>query len=440
MSGGNGPASIRVRMYNAGFGDAFLLFIPVSDANRPTRKVLIDCGTHTPIPGLPSMDTIVKRIIADASVGEANGAARIDIVVATHRHLDHVCGFEHPDWATVSVGEVWMPWTENPKEPEARRVWGVQSAAIAGLIRALERRTRLAGAAGREARAFLAMMKSNLPNAAAMKTLYDGFAGSPKRVYLPAKPKSNETADEAGARLSFDVPLLGNVVAHVLGPTWDKKIFSMSVRKSEEYLRAAGAAVDAHDAASAGAPPPFRARWSLGAGAFGRKYPDLAFPREARARLAHFDEVSDLEAAADVHRAVNNSSLMLLFEVNRTARLLFPGDSEWRTWRNVLKDQTWQPLLRGLTFYKVGHHGSRNANPKTFVEQYLGKDVPDPWVMIPTHRLDDQPTWDIPREPLVKALRKRTTRLARADRLGSAPTPAFRPHGDLYVDAIIPIA
>ena len=36
-------ASVAVRMYNVGFGDCFLLTIPMADG---VRRILIDCGTH----------------------------------------------------------------------------------------------------------------------------------------------------------------------------------------------------------------------------------------------------------------------------------------------------------------------------------------------------------------------------------------------------------
>ena len=35
--------SVTIRMYNAGFGDCFLITIPAPD--RP-RRILVDCGKH----------------------------------------------------------------------------------------------------------------------------------------------------------------------------------------------------------------------------------------------------------------------------------------------------------------------------------------------------------------------------------------------------------
>jgi glyoxylase-like metal-dependent hydrolase (beta-lactamase superfamily II) len=97
--------AISIRMYNVGFGDSFLLRFPGTDRER---KVLIDCGVHASGPGPHPMSEVVDQIIQDVSDG---GKPAIDLVIATHRHRDHVLGFESAKWQDVEVGEVWMPWT-----------------------------------------------------------------------------------------------------------------------------------------------------------------------------------------------------------------------------------------------------------------------------------------------------------------------------------------
>jgi hypothetical protein len=66
--------------------------------------------------------------------------------------------------------------------------------------------------------------------------------------------------------------------------------------------------------------------------------------------------------------AMNNTSLILLFEVNGK-KLLFPGDAQIENWNYALKDapeaRANQKLLAGTDFYKVGHHGSLNATPQS---------------------------------------------------------------------------
>src|SRR5690348_16633130 len=113
---------ITIRMYNVGFGDCFLLAFPAPD--RP-RKVLIDCGVHFAgvNPNAP-IRIIVEQLVKDVT---EDGTPYIDLVIATHRHQDHVEGFSHPLWQTVEVGEVWMPWTENYQDSQARKILESQS-------------------------------------------------------------------------------------------------------------------------------------------------------------------------------------------------------------------------------------------------------------------------------------------------------------------------
>lgn len=66
--------------------------------------------------------------------------ARIDVVVGTHRHSDHVSGFEQKIWSKVQVSEVWLPWTENPNGARARRFLESQSKRSLALVRAIAAR------------------------------------------------------------------------------------------------------------------------------------------------------------------------------------------------------------------------------------------------------------------------------------------------------------
>jgi hypothetical protein len=69
---------------------------------------------------------------------------------------------------------------------------------------------------------------------------------------------------------------------------------------------------------------------------------------------------------------LNNTSVILLFEVpaaGQTTRLLFGGDAQIENWEYALKvasdKQQNLDQLRLVDLYKVGHHGSRNATPRT---------------------------------------------------------------------------
>ena len=107
------PTSIRIRMYNVGFGDCFLLTFryPAGD-----RHVLIDFGTNARGNGVKLSD--LANLIATDSGG------KLAAIVLSHRHRDHILGFDPTVGGTVIKGlapeMVLRPWTENPAAPASR--------------------------------------------------------------------------------------------------------------------------------------------------------------------------------------------------------------------------------------------------------------------------------------------------------------------------------
>ena len=65
---------------------------------------------------------------------------------------------------------------------------------------------------------------------------------------------------------------------------------------------------------------------------------------------------------------MNNTSVILLFEVG-DKKLLFPGDAQIENWSYALQQAEKKPALdkklEAVNLYKVGHHGSLNATPKS---------------------------------------------------------------------------
>jgi hypothetical protein len=94
-------------------------------------------------------------------------------------------------------------------------------------------------------------------------------------------------------------------------------------------------------------------------------------PQEARWVIPQIDKMRAEEMLAIVRildGVLNNTSLILLFQVGETA-LLFPGDAQLENWRYALREAEDAAEIRErlarARFYKVGHHGSLNATPKT---------------------------------------------------------------------------
>lgn len=337
------PDRVTVRMYNVGFGDAFLLLFPGPE--RPFR-VLIDCGTHSASPRPRPISEVVEQIVTD--VTDEDGQARIDVVVGTHRHQDHVEGFRQAAWGDVEVKEVWMPWTEDPNDPEARMIREKQSSSARQLCLALERLDADPD--------YLALAANSLTNEKAMRTLHAGFKGSPRHRFLPLK--------EGGSAIETDA--LGQVRVNVLGPSRDPEVIrDMDPPAGESYLRLLGVNEEASSARS-----PFPASWQLSVEEVddnpGLKAA-IALDKRDRDRLARQAAVDAFALAVALEKAVNGTSLVLMFELG-DAHLLCPGDAQWGTWHHILSDTALRALVERTTFLKVGHHGSHNGTPKEFVE------------------------------------------------------------------------
>ncbi|MDD5643750.1 MAG: MBL fold metallo-hydrolase, partial [Syntrophales bacterium] len=104
---------VRIRMYRQGIGDCFLLTFY---GDEKPRHVLIDCGVLSGTPGGKEKIRQVARNIKD----ETNG--KLDALVATHEHWDHVSGFYDAKdiFDPMDIGEIWVAWTEDPSNPAAR--------------------------------------------------------------------------------------------------------------------------------------------------------------------------------------------------------------------------------------------------------------------------------------------------------------------------------
>lgn len=109
-------------------------------------------------------------------------------------------------------------------------------------------------------------------------------------------------------------------------------------------------------------------------GAMGRPVPSEA--RWFRDKIARISGEQLLEIVRVLDDQINNTSLILLFEVGNK-KLLFPGDAQIENWSWALQDspdhKKTLELLKGVDFYKVGHHGSRNATPKTLLWERFEK-------------------------------------------------------------------
>jgi beta-lactamase superfamily II metal-dependent hydrolase len=413
---------LRIRMYNVGFGDCFLLFVPTDDG---PRTLLLDCGKHMSSKTGHTISEAAQDIIDTVS---ADGHPRIDVVVATHRHYDHISGFDLKLWEGVEAGEVWMPWTEEVGNPAADKIRRNQNR----LAQALWRRF------GSHDDAVGALAFNSLSNKGAETQLRSGFTGNPTHRYLP------ETIDGAH---SFVTDTLPGVTVHALGPSHDQDVIALMDPPAGKYFPdepvepVDGAPLDtgpnssAADASTAQINSSFRDifadHFRISADTFTSRYPTLSDHADTPA----IDERSTfdmLAAAASVEDAINGTSLVFALDFGGVCVLL-AGDAEWGTWSKILDDPASRALLARTRAYKVSHHGSFNGTPKPFVDDLLPDDAMSLVSLGPMKR------WpSIPRKSLLAALEGKERRLMRTDQMppdGDDVTSK----GDLWVEIGIPL-
>src|SRR5204862_4445387 len=153
---------------------------------------------------------------------------------------------------------------------------------------------------------------------------------------------------------------------------------------------------------------------------------DLKKPGSAKAleQLLHSAQPDVLFAVADaVDGTLNNQSLVVLFTC-KGKKLLFVGDAQWGNWSYWLygkkvsgKDpgiqQEAKDLLGSIDFYKVGHHGSTNANPIPAIAalnkecaSMCSTESSDPDGKRPYGKIDKQT--EVPRIKLMQEMEKHT--------------------------------
>ncbi len=384
---------VRVVMYNVGFGDCFLVEFP-TPSETPFR-VLVDCGVHNAgrRPGDWTMERTVAQIVERLGVDP-----HLDVVVATHRHQDHVSGFTSEQWAAVHVGEVWMPWTEGPTE-DAQAIATGQVDAAERLHAALDRERALADSS--ELRGLVGLVGNSRPNARAMATLHEGFAGAARRRFLAVEDETVIRPDGCPG-----------LAVHVLGPSRDPAVRRlMDPPGDERYLWRGGLLGAPRNSASASAPAapndvanrlPFDQRFAVPRERYAQAWGHLVPDKDSIGACAWSPDTV-LDVAARLDHAVNNTSVMLAFELG-DAVLLFPGDAQWGIWKSVLGRPAHRELLARTTFLKVGHHGSHNATPRAFLDGLVSDGQLDA-AAVSVQRISQWP--EIPRRPLLDTLARR---------------------------------
>ena len=439
-------ASVRIRFYCQGIGDCHLLRF-----EKPGGPfwMLIDCGVHSSV----TNGTATIRDIVDNILGLTR---RLDVIVLTHEHWDHNSGFFSAldKFKQFEVGEVWLGWTENGADPQARELDKFKGAALKALQGASLRLERAQG------------LSSHLANVQqGLQTVLGFNFGAKGEKVRAARDAAIKLAPSDKIRFlepklaPFELPVAPGIRVYVLGPPRDKALIGVTDRSGETYamnrfgmaplVLGLNSAFEVGDVAWSDQTAPFDPNE-------GFDLSDILNGTDVSTQLTNADEVkshartSELvharytdaadepwrridhdwlgvsaDLAIQIDQRTNNSSLVLAFEFLDTGRvMLFVGDAQvgnWLSWKDVhwvVGDKTVSAhdLLARTVFYKVGHHGSHNATLKHNGLELMSS--PDLSAFIPTNAVDAQKVgWgEMPFEPLLTDLRKRASqRVVRAD-------------------------
>ena len=359
--------AVRVRMYRQGLGDCFLLTF---DVGGDEAHMLIDCGT------LGALTTGVTMASVVADIRSTTGD-HLDVLVATHEHKDHVSGFnsQQAAFAEMDVDQVWLAWTENPKDRLAKKIAKDKRDLAAALVQTTQALTE--GTASAASKAVGLAVRDVLgfggdPSAGAgfAETINDAMAFvrtelAPLTRYF--KPGDGPVTEEwlKGFRIYVLGPPLSESALNETGNQGSPDLYGLSGSLGAgAALRASGrsatdylAGADPDDRAAFQNSQPFDPRFRLerDSSRARQTFPDY-FAGSASWRSVDDDWMhmaSDL--ALQLDGSTNNTSLALAIERIGDGRVLvFPADAQqgnWLSWQgmawSVTDDGRTRPGLGG---------------------------------------------------------------------------------------------
>lgn len=329
-----------VRVYNVGCGDC--IFVRIPDEQAP-KQILIDCGNFfgDRVSDLRFAMQNLRDLLHDEEQVPSDRLGKLDLVVATHQHWDHIKGFEGA-LATLKefdIERLWISIAMDEGHEDAHQLRTLQ-AHVAATIEKLVERRGLSLDPDLVALFELGLSTKEATNAIC-RTLPENNNIEPLFVYRGVEQELSD-AQAAAQLVSFNDP---SIKLHILAP--ERDIDQAYMGEALSILKEAQSSE----------------KW------FGLR--DEQEPRETE-RPTNISDRSfrllrsqlfqaSLFAARFENHVVNNTSIVLLLEW-RGRRLLLPGDAEHESWRLMWDHH--RPLLdQPLDFLKVSHHGSHNGTP-----------------------------------------------------------------------------
>lgn len=400
------PVKIELVSYNVYFGDCFLLLVHYDDGSQ--RSVLIDFGSTGK--GKPEhgaefdeaderfADSTGGRLLRVAEDIKARTLGKLNVVVATHRHKDHIYGFGLKKAGQMILDldpdTVIQPWTEDPADNRdlTKKIHSMDAEAFRAdsrknFAQVLNNMQQVAEVIETEARHlgnkefFSRTIDTTLRN-----RIIFAADDNKKIKNLGAVKNLQKMRDPHYVHFGYDqvdwASILPGVKVHILGPPLleDYPKITTATNTSDEFWIRMGmnsffwGVLAANTSVSPDGTLSRRPIFSKE-----KEIPNNKRPANLRwfiRRLRNVRAEQLLGIVRFVDRALNNTSVILLFEVG-DQKLLFPGDAQIENWQFLLdaanKDPHLKSLLEKTTVYKVGHHGSRNANPRSLWRDFKNK-------------------------------------------------------------------
>jgi beta-lactamase superfamily II metal-dependent hydrolase len=347
---------LRVRAYNVRFGDAILVSVPDKTAGGAPklRHILIDVGNALGGGNQGGLDTVFEPVIKN--ILEVLDGEPLDLYIMTHEHMDHVQGLlyaanqrkEKMNTVLKDELKVTYAWLTASADPEyydnyedAEKEKKKETKAFADIGRYLQASEKLAPTTPENAWFRALMHNNNTLETADYIDYLRGLAPKNKTFYVHRETKLKGKHPFREAKLS------------IWAPEADTSIYYGRFKPMALNV-SSGDGAAATPSLTAPIPPP-----GVDAGAF--------------YQLVEARQNGYVENLLAIDKAKNNTSLVFCLEW-RQWKLLFSGDAEERSWKEMNKQEVLQPVH----FLKISHHGSHNGTPAIdLIEKIMPKNPSD---------------------------------------------------------------
>jgi len=372
--------SITLRAYNVLFGDALLVSWDEADG---VHHAWVDFGNfHN------DANAVFEKVYTDVL---SRTSGKLDLLVITHRHLDHMEGFfslRKRFKADFTIQRLWHAHVT----PALDHVFEIAERSLRG------------------------MLPASIPNSDTEigRTFRNNFGAKGDKLRQQMADVLNEIGVPASRTFKIHrgvdlkpalPPGLQKLAIDVFGPEQNSKLYLQPLAHA---LRARGIAVSSVEGrVKVTREDPFH-----GARAVKFRRSPLAGLADL-ARLRRQLQCGGLNVLAAVDTTRNNTSIVMRLTYG-SARLLLVGDAEEMSWEIMRKNGA--PLKADVI--KVGHHGSINASPDWSFATVMPTKLADNAAVISTD--DDRFTGEneVPKDSVLNGWRARLkspSRLLRTD-------------------------